>query len=370
MARRHGVKAVARYALGSALDLVVAQGSVVHFAVKSSPRAATAAAGGSDVDNDNDTTMTVEKIGAIVNAANEGCLGGGGVDGAISVAGGVNLADDRLALPLVVPKNGGGGRGRRGGGVRCPTGCAVVTGPNDYGELRVPYVVHAVGPNYYYYEEDEADELLISAYQQSMDCCRDAGIHQVAFSLLSAGAFRGGRSLKEILTLGISALRDWAEENENDTGVVESVTMCCFSDREARTLLQVCDNQLDFLDNGDEEEEEPEEEDDDNEDDNIVVEVDAPIAAATLITDSPNVVSQSQNTVLNPIATSSAMAAAAAASAATSKGNTSTPSSSDSSKERRRQEQEQEQQQKKPSGLQQTSMTNFFAVKTKTPGSK
>jgi O-acetyl-ADP-ribose deacetylase (regulator of RNase III) len=59
-------------------------------------------------------------------------LGGGGVDGAITAAGGENLADDRMALKQIAP------------GIRCKTGSAVITGPGDYGSLKVPFVVHAV----------------------------------------------------------------------------------------------------------------------------------------------------------------------------------------------------------------------------------
>merc|ERR1719193_167112 len=72
---------------------------------------------------------------AIVNAANQGCLGGGGVDGAISSAGGRALYEARSKLPLVDGK----------GAVRCPTGEARLT---IGGNLKANYCIHAVGPNY------------------------------------------------------------------------------------------------------------------------------------------------------------------------------------------------------------------------------
>ena len=130
------LKPLATFRIGSkGIVLTVVRGSVVDFA---SP------------------------FGAIVNAANEGCLGGGGVDGAISNAGGINLYNDRLALPIVYR-----------GGVRCPTGLAKLTGPGDYGKLQVPFVVHAVGPQYFAYPNFvQPDKLLRSAYQTSLECCR------------------------------------------------------------------------------------------------------------------------------------------------------------------------------------------------------
>jgi len=64
-----------------------------------------------------------------VNAANEECLGGGGVDGAITEAGGPRLAKDRLVLPIV------------SAGIRCPTGGVVITGPNRYGTLRIDQII-------------------------------------------------------------------------------------------------------------------------------------------------------------------------------------------------------------------------------------
>ena len=114
-------------------NLIVSRGSVVDFSYPPNP-----------------------KSSAIVNAANEGCLGGGGVDGAISDAGGTNLMMDRLALPVA-----------GGEDIRCPTGRAVITGPNSYGKLHVPYVIHAVGPNYLQFTTNgdlsEGDKLLSSA---------------------------------------------------------------------------------------------------------------------------------------------------------------------------------------------------------------
>jgi len=161
---------------------------------------------------------------AIVNAANEGCLGGGGVDGAIGAAGGPNLFADRQALPTV-----GGNRG-----VRCKTGNAVLTGPNSYGDLHTSYVIHAVGPNYMRYELDEADDLLSSAYASSLECAKGAHLESIAFSLLSAGIFRGSRSLKEVLKIGIDSIYNFGGYTE-----LQEVHMCAFSEIEAVTLAQI-----------------------------------------------------------------------------------------------------------------------------------
>ena len=178
---------------------------------------------------------------AIVNAANDGCLGGGGVDGAISAAGGSALAEDRVKLPCVKP------------GVRCPTGQAVTTGPGDYGNLGVPFVIHAVGPCYYMYSSnEEADDLLHSAYQASMDECRKHEISKVAFSLLSAGVFRGPRSIQEVLTIGIKSISSWAISTEpkegSDTIYPQEVTLCGFTERETEALIDICDAEFSLKD--------------------------------------------------------------------------------------------------------------------------
>ncbi|KAL7535594.1 hypothetical protein ACHAXR_008853 [Thalassiosira sp. AJA248-18] len=169
-----------------------------------------------------DFSYTNPKASAIVNAANEGCLGGGGVDGAIGNAGGRNLFADRKRLPMV------------GSGVRCKTGSAVLNGPNFYGELHTSYVIHAVGPNYRQYELDEGDELLFSAYSSSLECARDANLEAVAFSLLSAGIYRGSRSVREVLKIGMDAIANFDGYAE-----LQEVHMCAFNQKEADTLVDI-----------------------------------------------------------------------------------------------------------------------------------
>ena len=205
--------------------LNVAQGSVIDFKAPSSQNAS--------------------RVGAIVNAANEGCLGGGGVDGAMNNAGGPMLWEDREALPLVSKKYD----------IRCHTGGAVVTGPNRYGILDVNYVIHAVGPAYFRYEDDsdtdddagnefaKPDALLRSAYQESLERCQDNGITDVAFSLLSAGVFRGRRSLIDVLLTGVLAIRDWVAEEEKKQSTssrLQTITLCGFSKKEVVALIKVC----------------------------------------------------------------------------------------------------------------------------------
>mmetsp|Transcript_4844 Transcript_4844/g.11140 ORF Transcript_4844/g.11140 Transcript_4844/m.11140 type:complete len:394 (-) Transcript_4844:1543-2724(-) len=262
-----GLKTVATYGLGNATAgtrtpcLNIAQGSVLDFFV---------------AEDEKETKSAKPRVGAIVNAANEGCLYGGGVDGAINEAGGPGLWMDRKALPVLEGT----------GDIRCRTGGAVVTGPNRYGTLRVPYVVHAVGPAYVRFEGDDysqPDALLRLAYQESLKRCQEEGITDVAFSLLSAGIFRGNRSLHDVLTIAVMAIRDWvdaekepamdvtaiADTADADTATtdatadadanadadgedidkdevssyphrLESITLCGFSKREITVLTEVC----------------------------------------------------------------------------------------------------------------------------------
>jgi O-acetyl-ADP-ribose deacetylase (regulator of RNase III) len=191
------------------------------------------------------TSFDSKDDGAIVNATNGLCLGGGGVDGAVNRLGGPNMRQDRFALPVLEelrpaasPTTGKGTASQKH--IRCKTGHAVVTGPKEYGSLKVPYVVHAVGPNYRDYRETEQfDKLLQSAYRNSLECCKTEGIRQVAFSLISSGLYRGNRSLRDVIKLGIVAIRDWSTESE-DFGALENIFLYAYRRDEYGALIAMC----------------------------------------------------------------------------------------------------------------------------------
>src|SRR5258708_562159 len=103
--------------------------------------------------------ITCEKVDAIVNAANEWMLGGGGVDGAIHAAAGPELLEACRALPEIRP------------GVRCPTGEARV--PPAF-RLSARFVVHTVGPVWCGGDRGEGD-LLASCYRQSLTLAASHG---------------------------------------------------------------------------------------------------------------------------------------------------------------------------------------------------
>jgi O-acetyl-ADP-ribose deacetylase (regulator of RNase III)/Tfp pilus assembly protein PilF len=158
-------------------------------------------------------------VSAIVNAANEKCLGGSGVDGAITKAGGTQLAEARNALPV-------------SDGKRCATGGAVLT-TGQFGALRCACVIHAVGPDYRRTDLKKGDALLRSAYGEAMRLARDQDCSTVAFSLLSAGIFRGKRSLEDVLHIAVEALRDACFEG------LDRVHLVAFSDEEQEVLQRV-----------------------------------------------------------------------------------------------------------------------------------
>jgi len=125
-----------------------------------------------------------------------------------------------------------------GSDVRCPTGRAVMTGPGSYDRLEAPYVIHAVGPNYLNYSTDEelsvGDQLLSSAYTASMECGKSANLEAVAFCLLSAGIFRGSRSVKNVLQIGLKAICQFKGYEE-----LKEVYVCGFTPKELNTLVEV-----------------------------------------------------------------------------------------------------------------------------------
>jgi O-acetyl-ADP-ribose deacetylase (regulator of RNase III) len=116
--------------------------------------------------------LTEFEVDAIVNAANEALLGGGGVDGAIHQAAGPELLEACRALPEVSP------------GVRCPTGEARITPGFN---LPARHVIHTVGPMYR--SASVSAPFLRAAYRSSLELANQHHVRTIALPAISCGVY-------------------------------------------------------------------------------------------------------------------------------------------------------------------------------------
>jgi O-acetyl-ADP-ribose deacetylase (regulator of RNase III) len=151
--------------------------------------------------------ITTLDVDAIVNAANERMLGGGGVDGAIHRAAGPELLAACRALPEVSP------------GVRCPTGDARLTAGF---RLRARYVIHTVGPVWRGGHHSEAN-LLASCYRSSLAIASKHAVRSIAFPAISCGVY--GYPLDEAAAIAVREIRAF-----NDGRGVEDVRVVAFGE--------------------------------------------------------------------------------------------------------------------------------------------
>ncbi|MDR0539061.1 MAG: O-acetyl-ADP-ribose deacetylase [Spirochaetaceae bacterium] len=153
--------------------------------------------------------ITALDVDVVVNAANTGLLGGGGVDGAIHRAAGPALLEECRKLPV------------NAYGARCPTGEARITGA---GNMKCKYIIHTAGPVYGKSGGNDAEKLA-SCYRSALMLAGQYKAASIAFPNISCGIY--GYPLEEAAGIALSTVR------ETCAGLMslKKVIFCCFDSR-------------------------------------------------------------------------------------------------------------------------------------------
>ena len=147
-----------------------------------------------------DITKLPQEIEAIVNAANNSLLGGGGVDGAIHRAAGPDLLKECRTL----------------GG--CDTGDAKVTKAYN---LKQKYIIHTVGPIYDI--DNNPEEKLASCYLRCLQIADSLGVKSIAFPSISTGAYH--YPVNDAAKIAMNTIKQYQSKN------IECVIICTFDER-------------------------------------------------------------------------------------------------------------------------------------------
>ncbi len=145
--------------------------------------------------------ITREDAEVIVNAANAGLRGGGGVDGAIHRAAGPSVMEECRQIG------------------HCATGCAVIT---QAGKLKAKRIIHTVGPVWKGGTHGEP-QLLRDAYRSSFLLAKRHGLRSIAFPAISTGVY--GYPKKEAAAIALAAGREFEKD-------FDEIRYVCFSDED------------------------------------------------------------------------------------------------------------------------------------------
>lgn len=156
--------------------------------------------------------ITLEDVDVIVNAANTGLRGGGGVDGAIHRAAGPSVLEEC----------------RRIG--HCTTGDAVIT---NAGKLKAKKIIHTVGPVWHGGEQRESG-LLRSAYRHSFELAKKNAFRSIAFPAISTGVY--GFPKKEAARIAVETGREFEKD-------FAEIRFLCFSEKDLAVYQEVLNEQ-------------------------------------------------------------------------------------------------------------------------------
>ncbi len=155
--------------------------------------------------------ITEQGTDAIVNAANPGLMGGGGVDGAVHRKGGPQILEECITIRRSLPEG-------------LPAGEAVVT---TGGRLKAKKVIHTVGPVWSGGNRHEPD-LLAAAYRNSLTLALKMGLKAISFPSISTGAY--GYPVEKASRIALRTVIDFLEKNEG----IEEVRFVLHSLRDLR----------------------------------------------------------------------------------------------------------------------------------------
>lgn len=154
--------------------------------------------------------ITEQKVDAIVNAANNTLLGGGGVDGAIHSKGGRTILEQ-------CKKHGG-----------CPTGEARIT---TAGDLPCKYVIHTVGP-VYGSNKNYNEKMLYNTYFNSLKLAMEYNIKSIAFPSISTGAY--GYPVNEAIEVVYNSIKGFIDSNDG----IDEINFILFNEENYRLYLE------------------------------------------------------------------------------------------------------------------------------------
>ncbi|WP_036647828.1 O-acetyl-ADP-ribose deacetylase [Paenibacillus pini] len=164
--------------------------------------------------------ITKTNVDCIVNAANTSLLGGGGVDGAIHRAGGIEILEECKEI-----------RARQGG---CSVGEAVIT---TAGKLNAKYVIHTVGPVWNKGINNEEDKLE-KCYKNSLDIAVKHNVKSIAFPNISTGIYRFPKL--KAAQIAFSSVQSFIEDEK----FMDRIQFVCFDEENYQIYLKIFKEKL------------------------------------------------------------------------------------------------------------------------------